>query len=165
MPQRTQSTATARTLGTTTEATVDAPRAPVASFSAASVFSVAHSVTVFRSRAGLVARGVAAPPARDEGEDDHHGQDSAAADRGLDVGADAAALVTFGVGVFIFLVVILAAAFRRWRWVLLPLATCVLTSVMMIGILGRLDWRVTVVSSNFVALILILCLHHNENSI
>ena len=67
-------------------------------------------------------------------------------------------LVTFGVGVFIFLVVILAAAFRRWRWVLLPLVTCVLTSVMMIGILGRLDWRVTVVSSNFVALILILCL-------
>jgi predicted RND superfamily exporter protein len=67
-------------------------------------------------------------------------------------------LVTFGVGVFVFLVVILAVAFRRWRWVLLPLMTCVITCVMMIGILGRLDWRVTVVSSNFVALILILCL-------
>jgi predicted RND superfamily exporter protein len=67
-------------------------------------------------------------------------------------------LVTFGAGVFVFLVVILAGAFRRWRWVLLPLLTCVITTVAMIGLLGRLDWRVTVVSSNFVALILILCL-------
>jgi predicted RND superfamily exporter protein len=67
-------------------------------------------------------------------------------------------LVTFGAGVFAFLVVILASAFKRWRWVLLPLMTCVITSISMIGLLGRLDWRVTVVSSNFVALILILCL-------
>jgi predicted RND superfamily exporter protein len=67
-------------------------------------------------------------------------------------------LATFGAGVFIFLVVILAGAFRRWRWVLLPLLTCVITTVAVIGLLGRLDWRVTVVSSNFVALILILCL-------
>jgi predicted RND superfamily exporter protein len=67
-------------------------------------------------------------------------------------------LVTFGGGVFVFLVVILAGAFRRWRWVLLPLLTCAITTVAMIGLLGRLDWRVTVVSSNFVALILILCL-------
>ena len=67
-------------------------------------------------------------------------------------------LATFGVGVFVFLVLILAVAFGRWRWVLLPLMACVITSVIMIGVLGRLDWRVTVVSSNFVALILILCL-------
>jgi predicted RND superfamily exporter protein len=67
-------------------------------------------------------------------------------------------LVTFGAGVFAFLVIILASSFKRWRWVLLPLMTCIITSVSMIGLLGRLDWRVTVVSSNFVALILILCL-------
>lgn len=67
-------------------------------------------------------------------------------------------LVVFGGGVFVFLVLILAASFRRRRWILLPLLTCAITSVIMIGLLGRLDWRVTVVSSNFVALILILCL-------
>lgn len=67
-------------------------------------------------------------------------------------------LATFGAGVFTFLVLILAISFKRWRWVILPLLTCAVTSVIMIGILGRLDWRVTVVSSNFVALILILCL-------
>ena len=67
-------------------------------------------------------------------------------------------LVTFGSGVFIFLVIILAVSFRKRRWVLLPLITCITTCVTMIGLLGFLDWRVTVVSSNFVALMLILCL-------
>jgi predicted RND superfamily exporter protein len=67
-------------------------------------------------------------------------------------------LVTFGGGVFMFLVVILAVSFRKRRWVILPLATCLITCITMIGLLGLLDWRVTVVSSNFVALLLILCL-------
>jgi len=67
-------------------------------------------------------------------------------------------LVTFGSGVFIFLVIILALSFRKPRWVVLPLITCVTTCVTMLGVLGFLDWRVTVVSSNFVALMLILCL-------
>lgn len=67
-------------------------------------------------------------------------------------------LVTFGGGVLVFLVVILAVAFRKPRWIFLPLITCAITTVLMIGLLGRLDWRVTVVSSNFVALMLILCL-------
>jgi len=67
-------------------------------------------------------------------------------------------LVLFGSAVLIFLVAILAFAFRRWRWVLLPLMTCAATCMFMIGLLGLLGWRVTVVSSNFVALLLILCL-------
>jgi predicted RND superfamily exporter protein len=67
-------------------------------------------------------------------------------------------LVTFGAGVFVFLVIILATSFRKRRWVVLPLITCTMTCVIMIGLLGFLDWRVTVVSSNFVALMLILCL-------
>jgi len=67
-------------------------------------------------------------------------------------------LVTFGAGVFVFLVIILATSFRKRRWVVLPLITCTITCVIMIGLLGFLDWRVTVVSSNFVALMLILCL-------
>ena len=67
-------------------------------------------------------------------------------------------LVTFGAGVFIFLILILTLSFKKRRWVILPLITCLLTCVTMIGLLGYLDWRVTVVSSNFVALMLILCL-------
>jgi len=67
-------------------------------------------------------------------------------------------LVTFGAGVFIFLVLILAIAFKRWRWTVLPLLTCIVTGIIMIGILGLVDWRVTVVSSNFVSLLLILTL-------
>ena len=67
-------------------------------------------------------------------------------------------LLVFGIGVLVFLVLILASAFRQWRWVLLPLITCAATCLFMFGLLGLLGWRVTVVSSNFVALLLILCL-------
>lgn len=67
-------------------------------------------------------------------------------------------LITFGVGVVSFLVLILAIAFHKLRWVLLPMATCLLTSLVMIGWLGLADWPVTVVSSNFVSLLLIITL-------
>jgi predicted RND superfamily exporter protein len=67
-------------------------------------------------------------------------------------------LVTFGAGVFCFLVIILAAAFRKPRWVLLPLLTCLATGLAMVGWLGLLDWPVTVVSSNFISLLLIITL-------
>jgi predicted RND superfamily exporter protein len=67
-------------------------------------------------------------------------------------------LLVFGIAVFFFLVIILEASFHKRRWVMLPLITCAATCIAMIGLLGRLDWRVTVVSSNFVPLVLILCL-------
>ena len=67
-------------------------------------------------------------------------------------------LLVFGGAVLIFLIVILALAFGRWRWVLLPLLTCAATCLFMLGLLGGFGWRVTVVSSNFVSLLLILCL-------
>jgi predicted RND superfamily exporter protein len=70
-------------------------------------------------------------------------------------------LATFGVGVFLILILILATSFRKRRWVILPLVTCAVTCVIMVGLLGFLDWRVTVVSSNFIALLLILCLALN----
>lgn len=67
-------------------------------------------------------------------------------------------LVVFGAAVLIFLVLILAAAFRKRRWILLPLLTCAATCLFMLGLLGLFGWHVTVVSSNFVPLLLILCL-------
>ncbi len=65
-------------------------------------------------------------------------------------------LKTFGIGVIIFIILILAVAFRRPRWVILPMATCFMSGIIMIGMLGMLDWRVTVVSSNFISLMLII---------
>ncbi len=67
-------------------------------------------------------------------------------------------LRTFGIGVLCFLVLILAAAFRRPRWVLLPMLACAAAAVITIGFLGLVDWPVTVVSSNFISLLLILTL-------
>jgi len=69
----------------------------------------------------------------------------------------------FGVGLFLFIVVLLAVIFHDLRWVVLPLLTCGVTIVTMLGYLALVDWRMTVISSNFVALLLIvtlsICIH------
>lgn len=65
-------------------------------------------------------------------------------------------LATFGVGVVALIVATLAFFFRRPRWVLLPLATSALTTLYMVGLLGAVGWPVTVISSNFVSLLVIL---------
>ena len=67
-------------------------------------------------------------------------------------------LVTFGASVLCFIIVILAIAFHRLRWIVLPMVTCFSTALIMIGLLGLIDWPVTVVSSNFISLLLILTL-------
>ncbi len=67
-------------------------------------------------------------------------------------------LLTFGIGVLCFLIVILAVAFRKPRWVFLPMLACAAAGVIMVGFLGLVDWPVTVVSSNFISLLLILTL-------
>jgi len=65
-------------------------------------------------------------------------------------------LVNFGAAVGAFIVLILFISFRRPRWVVLPVVTCAASVVSMLGLLGLLGWPVTVVSSNFVSLLLIL---------
>lgn len=67
-------------------------------------------------------------------------------------------LGTFGVGVALFLVLLLGVAFKRWRWVQTPLLICSAAAVLMIGLLGLIGWQVTVVSSNFISLLLIITL-------
>lgn len=64
----------------------------------------------------------------------------------------------FGVGVALFLIGLLAVAFKRPRWILIPLLICAAAAVGMVGFLGLVDWRVTVVSSNFISLMLITAL-------
>lgn len=62
----------------------------------------------------------------------------------------------FGVGVFLLFVLTLGIVFRNIRWVALPLSCSGLVGLLVIGFLGFVDWRVTVVSSNFIALLLII---------
>ena len=70
-------------------------------------------------------------------------------------------LVVFGIGVAVFLVIVLGLIFGEVRWVLLPLAGCIYAGLLMIGMLGLAGWKVTVISSNFLALMLILTISMN----
>jgi len=70
-------------------------------------------------------------------------------------------LVVFGVGLVVALAALLALIFRKPRWVILPLSSCAATVVTMMGLLALAGWPVTVVSSNFVSLMLILTLSLN----
>jgi predicted RND superfamily exporter protein len=67
-------------------------------------------------------------------------------------------LVIFSIGILFFIIFTLSVIFRRPRWVLLPLANCALCLIIMLGLLSWLDWRLTVISSNFVSLLLIISL-------
>ena len=67
-------------------------------------------------------------------------------------------LVVFGSGILIFIIITMLVIFKRLSWVLLPLLTCLSTVVFMLGLITWLDWRMTVISSNFVALLLIITL-------
>ena len=67
-------------------------------------------------------------------------------------------LTNFGGAILGIMLLILAVVFRRLRWVVIPLVACGYTLVVMLGLLGLLDWRMTVISSNFVAVLLIICL-------
>ena len=62
----------------------------------------------------------------------------------------------FGIGVFIFLVLILFIIFKSLRWVFIPLFGCIISVVFVSGLAGYIDWRITVISSNFAAILLII---------
>ena len=70
-------------------------------------------------------------------------------------------LVNFGLGVLIFILTTLIVIFRRLRWVVLPILSCIFAVSIMMGLLGFLGWKVTVISSNFISLMLILTLSMN----
>ena len=65
-------------------------------------------------------------------------------------------IAVFGVGVFIFIILTLWFIFRNLKWVVMPLLGCSSSVILMIGLLGFVGWKVTVISSNFIALMLIL---------
>jgi len=65
-------------------------------------------------------------------------------------------LSVFGIGVLCLMIVVLWLFFRRKRWVALPILCCAVAIWVVIGTLGWLDWRVTVISSNFVSILIII---------
>ena len=65
-------------------------------------------------------------------------------------------IIVFGIGVFLFIIITLWIIFRNLKWVMIPLLGCASSVIVMVGLLGLLGWKVTVISSNFIALMLIL---------
>jgi len=65
-------------------------------------------------------------------------------------------IVVFGIGVFLFIIITLWFIFKKIRLVIIPLLGCAFSVATMVGVLGLLGWKVTVISSNFIALMLIL---------
>ncbi len=70
-------------------------------------------------------------------------------------------LRVFGLGMMLFLIIMLGIIFGRIRWVCLPMLCCLVSVVCMIGLLGWFGWEVTVISSNFISLQLIMTLAIN----
>ena len=62
-------------------------------------------------------------------------------------------LLVFGIGVLIFMIVTLWLIFRQMRWVLLPLVSCTTCLLAMLGFFSWIDWRLTIISSNFISLL------------
>ena len=65
-------------------------------------------------------------------------------------------IIVFGVGVFVFIILTLWFIFRNIKLVIMPLLGCATSVIFMVGLLGFIGWKVTVISSNFIALMLIL---------
>ena len=70
-------------------------------------------------------------------------------------------LINFGFGVLLFILITLVIIFRKFIWVAAPIVNCIYAVLFMIGLLGYMDWKVTVISSNFISLMLILTLSMN----
>jgi len=70
-------------------------------------------------------------------------------------------IIVFGAGVFLFIVATLWFVFRKLLWIIVPLSSCFFAVIIMTGLLGLLGWKVTVISSNFIALMLILTMAMN----
>ena len=70
-------------------------------------------------------------------------------------------IIVFGLGVLLFIIATLWFVFKKIIWVVVPISSCFFSVIIMIGLLGLLGWKVTVISSNFIALMLILTMAMN----
>ncbi|SFV89643.1 Probable integral membrane protein [hydrothermal vent metagenome] len=67
-------------------------------------------------------------------------------------------LVVFSIAVVGLMTLILALIFRGIRWVLMPIGISITGALTMTGVLAFLGWKVTVISSNFFSLLLVMTL-------
>lgn len=70
-------------------------------------------------------------------------------------------IIVFGIGVLLFIIVTLWFVFKKLIWIIVPLSSCFFSVLIMTGLLGLIGWKVTVISSNFIALMLILTMAMN----
>ncbi len=70
-------------------------------------------------------------------------------------------IIVFGLGVLLFIIFTLWMVFKKLIWIIVPISSCFFSVIIMIGLLGLLGWKVTVISSNFIALMLILTMAMN----
>lgn len=74
-------------------------------------------------------------------------------------------LKIFGAAVLGFIIILLGLYFKTPRWVVLPIVNCTIVGVIMFGFLGLVGWPITVVSSNFISLLLIFTLSFSVHQI
>ena len=67
-------------------------------------------------------------------------------------------IIFFGLGALIFILILLYLVFRSPLWMLFCVANCFAALTIMTGLVSLLGWKVTVISSNFIMLMLILTL-------
>lgn len=69
----------------------------------------------------------------------------------------------FGTSIILFIIFSLLITFRHYLWVTIPLVCCLVNVILVSGALSFLDWKISIISSNYVSLILILtmsiCIH------
>jgi hypothetical protein len=70
-------------------------------------------------------------------------------------------IVVFGLGVLGFIILTLWFVFRKLIWIIVPISSCFFSVIIMMGLLGLIGWKVTVISSNFIAMMLILTMAMN----
>jgi len=65
-------------------------------------------------------------------------------------------LATYGSILILLLIIVLGVVFRKPRWIILPILICALSVIAITSTLGFWGWEITVISSNFIALQLII---------
>ena len=65
-------------------------------------------------------------------------------------------LTIFGLTVLLIFILVLSLIFKNFIWVSIPLITASLTSLLCMGAVGWFNWKVTVVSANFVSILMII---------
>jgi len=70
-------------------------------------------------------------------------------------------IIVFGIGVLLFIIITLWFVFKKIIWIIVPISSCFFSVIIMMGLLGLFSWKVTVISSNFIALMLILTMAMN----